>query len=147
MLKYSVGATAHVIVAGNGTYGDGLNLFSLDTITYLYVDSNQNIFVSDSNNGRIIRWDNDSTVMKCRIEDSNGTFIASTLQSPGNSLTQLRSLYGITLDRWMNLYVADYGNNRVQLFCNGNTSGITIAGGVIGEIVYLAHMILNLILE
>ena len=35
---------------------------------------------------------------------------------------------GITLDQWHNLYVADRANGRVQLFCNGSRTGITIAG-------------------
>ncbi|CAF4627238.1 unnamed protein product, partial [Didymodactylos carnosus] len=35
---------------------------------------------------------------------------------------------GLRLDQYGNLYVADRYNSRIQLFCNGSTNGITIAG-------------------
>jgi hypothetical protein len=65
--------------------------------------------------------------MKWRVGDLNGTVIAGVAGSPGSTSTQLLYPYGITLDQWKNLYVADVGNNRIQLFCSGNSTGITIA--------------------
>ncbi|CAF0873093.1 unnamed protein product [Didymodactylos carnosus] len=69
-----------------------------------------------------------ATVVKWRIGASTGTVVAGTVGVPGNSSTQLYSPMGITLDQWYNIYVADRTNNRVQLFCNGSSTGITIAG-------------------
>ena len=65
--------------------------------------------------------------MKWRAGDSNGTVIGGVAGSPGSTSTQLKGPRGITLDQWNNLYVADFGNDRVQFFCSGNTTGITIA--------------------
>ena len=66
--------------------------------------------------------------MRWRIGDSNGTVIGGLAKSTGANSSQLNYPMGITLDPWQNLYVADRTNSRIQLFCNGSTSGITIAG-------------------
>ena len=68
------------------------------------------------------------TVIRWREGDSNGTIIAAVFGSSGSNANQLNTPSGITLDQWRNLYVADRGNNRIQFFCPGNTTGITIAG-------------------
>lgn len=69
-----------------------------------------------------------STVIRWREGDSNGTIVAGTLGSSGSNANQLNVPSGITLDRWRNVYVADRNNDRIQFFCQGNTTGITIAG-------------------
>ena len=66
--------------------------------------------------------------MRWRIGDLQGTIIAGTGGSSGSTSTRLNNPMGITLDQWKNLYVADSSNNRIQLFCNGSTTGITITG-------------------
>lgn len=71
--------------------------------------------------------------MRWHIGDSNGTIIAGVGGSSGLDANKLYNPMGITLDQWKNLYVADSSNNRVQLFCNGNTTGITIAGQGTGQ--------------
>jgi DNA-binding beta-propeller fold protein YncE len=35
---------------------------------------------------------------------------------------------GIKIDTYLNIYVVDDNNNRVQMFCANNQTGITIAG-------------------
>lgn len=66
--------------------------------------------------------------MRWHIGDSNGTVIAGVPGVSGSSATMLNYPYGITVDQWKNLYVADFSGSRVQLFCNGSSTGITIAG-------------------
>ena len=66
--------------------------------------------------------------MRWHIGDTNGTVIAGVAGLLGSNATLLYYPRGITLDQWKNLYVADYINKRVQLFCNGSSTGITIAG-------------------
>lgn len=73
-----------------------------------------------------------ATVTKWHVGDLNGTTVAGTPATTGSSPTLLNSPMGITMDQWKNLYVADRTNNRVQLFCNGNLTGITIAGATTG---------------
>lgn len=74
--------------------------------------------------------------MRWRIGNSNGTVIAGVPGSPGVGANQLNFPTGITLDQWQNLYVNDRSNNRIQLFCNGNSTGITIAGNGAGGTIF-----------
>jgi len=46
----------------------------------------------------------------------------------GSTPTLLSSPIGITLDPMGNLYVANSGNHRIQLFMAGQSTGKTIAG-------------------
>lgn len=78
--------------------------------TFLYprglaVDREGNLFILDSGNNRIQKF------------DQNGNFLMSIGregQGPGEFLNP----YDIVLDQEGNLYVADYGNTRVQCFDN-----------------------------
>lgn len=91
----------------------------------IYDEVTQNLYISNSgiSSGTVMRW---------RIGDSNGTIIAGVLGSSGSNSSQLKNPAGITSDQWRNLYVMDRGNDRVQLFCNGNLTGVTIAGRGLG---------------
>jgi hypothetical protein len=66
--------------------------------------------------------------MRWRVGASNGTIVAGLAGNPGSNSNQLNIPSGITLDRWQNIYVNDRTNLRIQLFCNGSSTGITIAG-------------------
>jgi hypothetical protein len=66
--------------------------------------------------------------MRWRAGASNGTILAGVAGVSGSTPTQLNTPSGITLDQWQNIYVNDRGNLRIQLFCNGSSTGITIAG-------------------
>lgn len=120
--KWTPGATSGIVIAGGNGAGNAPNKLSFPAGIY-FDEVNQDLYVANSGSA--------ATVMKWRIGE-NGTIIAGTGGSAGSSATQLNSPMGITLDRWMNLYVADRTNNRVQLFCNGSLTGITIAGSGAG---------------
>ena len=65
---------------------------------------------------------------------SSGTFVAGTPGVAGSNATLLNLPMGVKLDGNLNLYVVDYGNHRVQMFCYNSPVGITIAGtGVAGS--------------
>jgi hypothetical protein len=63
---------------------------------------------------------------------SNGTILAGLAGTSGSNSIELNTPTGITLDQWQNIYVNDRGNSRIQLFCNGSSTGITIAGSGAG---------------
>ena len=46
----------------------------------------------------------------------------------GSSADQLNEPWGIFVDRELNLFVADAGNNRIQRFRSGETNGTTVLG-------------------
>jgi DNA-binding beta-propeller fold protein YncE len=84
-----------------------------------YDEVNQNLYIVNAGV---------DTVMKWRVGDSNGTIIAGLAGSSGSNSSQFNLPTGITLDQWKNLYVNDRTNSRIQLFCSGSSTGITIAG-------------------
>ena len=72
-------------------------------------DSKGNIFVADTNNGRIEKF------------SPNGVFITS-LGIKGTGYGQLGEPNGIAIDRHGNIYVADASNHRVQKLAPGRNS-------------------------
>ncbi|CAF1487521.1 unnamed protein product, partial [Adineta steineri] len=119
--KWAPGATAGIIVAGfTASAGNTTNKLASPAGLY-YDEANQDLYIANSATST-------STVMKWHVGDLNGTVVAGLAGTYGSTATQLKSPMGITLDKWNNLYVADRSNSRVQLFCSGTTTGITIAG-------------------
>jgi DNA-binding beta-propeller fold protein YncE len=64
------------------------------------VDGSGNVYVADTNNGRIEKF------------DPNGTFLAKW-GSYGSSDGQFNSPAGVAVDSSGNVYVADQNNNRI----------------------------------
>jgi sugar lactone lactonase YvrE len=124
--KFPVGSTSSTngtTVAGGNGQGSAANQFA--SVYGLFVDTAGNIYVADDNNNRIQKFPAGST------SATNGITVAGW---NGGSIgaNQLFEPYGIYFDRSGNLYVADYGNFRVQKFPVGSTSatnGVTVAGG------------------
>jgi hypothetical protein len=54
--------------------------------------------------------------------------VAAGTASPGSAFNELNGPGGIFVDVNFDLYVADLGNHRVQLFQSGESNGITVAG-------------------
>ncbi|CAF2106615.1 unnamed protein product, partial [Rotaria magnacalcarata] len=52
--RYKFGENIGTLVAGGNGKGDGLN--QLSGPTYLFVDRQQNIYVSDNNKHRVMKW-------------------------------------------------------------------------------------------
>jgi DNA-binding beta-propeller fold protein YncE len=67
-------------------------------------------------------------VMKSRNNSTNTSTIVAGTGCPGLISNMLFNPYGIFVDINLNLYVADYNNNRIQFFSGGQLSGTTIAG-------------------
>jgi hypothetical protein len=74
--------------------------------------------------------------MRWRVGASNGTIVAGLAGTNGSNSSELTFPSGITLDQWQNIYVNDRTNLRVQLFCNGSVTGITIAGNGTGGSIF-----------
>ena len=72
--------------------------------------------------------DLDQVVTKSLRSVMNAATIVAGTGCRGGNRTQLNQPHGIFVDTNLDLYVADSGNNRVQLFRSGELNGITVAG-------------------
>ncbi|CAF0753368.1 unnamed protein product [Adineta steineri] len=57
--------------------------------------------------------------------------VAGVSNTAGSTSTTFNNPCGIFVDTYLNLYVADYGNSRIQKFASGQLNGITIPTGAI----------------
>ncbi|CAF3189601.1 unnamed protein product [Rotaria sp. Silwood2] len=91
-----------VTVAGGNGLGDGTN--QLNSPNGLFVDNEQNIYIADSSNHRIVEWKSDAT---------NGTVVVGGYgRGTGDYL--LDSPQDIIVDKETDsIIIADYGNQRV----------------------------------
>ncbi|CAF4576217.1 unnamed protein product, partial [Rotaria magnacalcarata] len=91
----------------------------LNVPAYLFVDRQQNVYVSDRDNHRVMKWN------KCAKE---GIVVVGG-QSQGNALTQLSSLQGIFVDTLGTLYVVDSLNDLVTRWTQGDKKQDTVIVG------------------
>ncbi|CAF1001684.1 unnamed protein product [Didymodactylos carnosus] len=118
IMKWAPNATTGSVVFG-GTTGTGLNqLYGASTIDF---DSSGNLYIADSGNHRILKYNFTGTY---------ATLVAGTSGTSGNTVTTLQDPSGVFIDKNNgNIYVSDTSNHRIQLFTQGSTTGMTIAGG------------------
>jgi hypothetical protein len=91
----------------------------------LSIDTNNSLYCSLYSLHQVIKRSLNSS-------DNKLTIVAGTGWS-GFLFNMLYSPSGIFVDINFNLYVADSGNNRIQLFLSGQLNGITVAGnGALG---------------
>ncbi|CAF3580420.1 unnamed protein product [Rotaria sp. Silwood1] len=119
VMRYLAGAAVGAVIAGGAGAGNANNQLNFPTGIYFDQTSNS-LIIANRNNHNIVRW---------VIGAATRTVLAgSAAGAPGGTAALLRNPDGVTLDFAKNLYVADTGNNRIQLFKVGQTNGITIAG-------------------
>ncbi|CAF1237990.1 unnamed protein product [Adineta steineri] len=106
-----------IIVAGGNGKGNRLN--QLNHPTFIFVDKDQSVYVSDRYNDRVMKW---------RKDAKQGTVVAGG-NGQGRNLNQLSYLQGVIVDHWGQIYVADYGNHRVMRWCEGKEEGEIVVGG------------------
>ncbi|CAF1328783.1 unnamed protein product [Adineta steineri] len=102
-----------ILVAG----GNRLN--QLNFPTFIFVDEDQSIYVSDCNNHRVMKW----------RKDANEGIIVAGGNGEGGNLNQLSSSAGVIVDDLRQIYVADFDNHRVMRWCEGKEEGEVVVGG------------------
>ncbi|UJR34289.1 hypothetical protein I4U23_021693 [Adineta vaga] len=119
VMKFSPNNTIGVILGGTGLIGSGSN--QLNTPYGIYYDEvHSYVYVADSGNNRIQRFHVGVS--------TNGTTIAGG-NGAGSGSNQLSNPYSICISEIKNIiYIADPGNQRIQRWYLGATSGVTIAG-------------------
>ncbi len=86
----------------------------------LFIDISNILYCSLTNLHQIVTKSLNST--------SNTTTIVAGIGCAGSTSYMLNSPHGIFVDINFDLYVADSGNNRIQLFGLGQSNGSTVAG-------------------
>lgn len=108
IVRWVVGASNWILVAGSSSGTAGLSSILLDYPRDVYLDYMKNVYVADSDNNRIQFFP--------AGKSTGVTIVGSTTGTPGSGLTELNSPIGLIVDTDFNVYVADYFNNRIQRF-------------------------------
>ncbi|CAF3851546.1 unnamed protein product, partial [Adineta steineri] len=106
-----------ILVAGGN--GEGNQLNQLHWPTFIFVDEDQTVYVSDSNNHRVMKWRKGAKTGKT-VAGGNGQ---------GNNLKQLSAPRGVIVDDLGQIYVADSENQRIMRWCEGKEEGEIVVGG------------------
>jgi sugar lactone lactonase YvrE len=101
----SSSATNGITVAGGNGFGSAAN--QLAEPTGVFVDASGNIYVSDQGNNRILKFPPGST------SATNGSAVAGG-NGFGSAANQFEAPTGVFVDAKGNIYISDYGNNRIQ---------------------------------
>jgi len=107
ILKYKIDNKNQCEIVAGG-HGKGSRLNQLNEPTYLFVDQHQSIYISDSNNFRVLKWAKDG---------QNGIVVAKCFPR------------GIYVDSNENIYVADYSKHRLMKWTKDSKEGIPISIG------------------
>jgi sugar lactone lactonase YvrE len=120
--KWTPGALNGIIVAGGN--GKGSNANQLNSPYGIFIGLNTSIiWIADSGNSRIVRWESSST----------GIIVCGSYGSGANQFNAPDGLF-VDTSASNTLYVADTNNHRIQMWLPGATNGTTVAGqtGVCG---------------
>ena len=101
-----------------------------ETCFSLVTDANDNFYCSLSSSHRVVKQSLNMS--------SNTTLIVAGNGSSGSSSSSLNIPRGILVTISFDLYVADCGNNRVQLFLSGQLSATTVAGNGASGAIFLS---------
>jgi|SaaInl0LU_22_DNA_1037365.scaffolds.fasta_scaffold02131_2 sugar lactone lactonase YvrE len=121
--KWAKGATSGITVAGGN--GAGIAANQLNKPHGIFVDSSGNLYIADSKNHRIQKWESGAT-QGTTVAGGNGIGVSA---HDINVFDKLNNPQGVFVTDDGNVYVADTGNNRIQKWTPGATSGIRVAGG------------------
>ena len=134
VLSYPSGSTTATQVYGQlgsfttNTLNDGgISANSLCEPFAVVLDSSGNLYVADTENNRVLFFPSGSTTAT-RVYGQDGSFTTNSENNGGVSANSLWDPEGVALDSSGNLYVGDYGNNRVLFFPSGSTTATRVYG-------------------
>jgi sugar lactone lactonase YvrE len=134
ILFFSPGSTTATQVYGqlgsftsNTQNNGGISANSLMAPYDLALDRSGNLYVADSYNNRVLFYPAGSTTAT-RVYGQLGSFTTNTLNKGGISANSLWLPQGVILDSNGNLYIGDFGNNRVLFYPAGSTTATRVYG-------------------
>jgi len=105
----------------------------------LFVDLNNTLYCSMNYGHQVVKkWLNSNSSTMTTVA-GNGSW--------GSTSNLLNNPHGIFVDTNFDLYVADYSNNRIQLFRLGQINGITVAGNTSPNLTISLNQPTNVILD
>ena len=125
--------TAGVVYGQGGSFtsgtanNGGVTANSLSNPLGIAFDANGNAYVADRSNNRVLFYPAGSTTAT-RVYGQNGSFTITIANNGGITANSLNQPFAVTTDSSGNLYVADYGNNRVLFYPNGSTTATRVYG-------------------
>ena len=105
------GSNVGITVAGF-SIGSGASRSELYYPSAITVTSNQTMFILDSNNYRVLRW---------QLNEPLGYVVAGGRGS-GSTFDRIGISYGMFVDDRLSIYISEQGNHRVTFWTQGNTT-------------------------
>ena len=130
IMQYLSNASSGTVVAGGNGQGNGITQLNFP-FCFAFDPSSNSFLISNYGAHTVVRW---------VLGATSWTLIAGVTGSYGFTSTFLSSPLSVTLDDMKNVYVADSGNHRIQLFLAGQSNASTIAG-VAGSFGNAAHQL------
>ncbi|CAF1199369.1 unnamed protein product [Adineta steineri] len=115
----STSGTNRTVVAGGNEAGNGNTQLNYPWGVYCPSSISSYLYITNANGHSVMQWAPGNT---------SGIVIAGTPGVAGSNATLLKNPAGIKIDTYLNMFVVDQGNNRVQLYCYNNQTATTIAG-------------------
>lgn len=122
IMRYSTSSTSGsngVLVAGGNGAGNTTTTLNYPWGIAYRSSMSDDLYITNLAGHSVIRW---------TVGASSGVIVAGTPGVAGSTATTLNQPMGIKLDAYLNMFVVDNTNHRVQMFCYNNLNGITIAG-------------------
>ena len=105
------------IVAGGNGKGEQLN--QLNQPTFIFIDREETVYVSDRENYRVMKW----------IKGAREGIIVAGGQGEGHRLNQLSCPMGLIVNEVGDVYVADQWNYRIMCWSSESKQGRIVVGG------------------
>ena len=121
--SFIYGQASDIFSSANGGLGSPYRM-SFSMITEIFVDNQDNLYVADQNNNRVLRFPFNSNIAD-RVWGQSGNFNSAT---SGCSSTQLNQPSGVFVDTDLNVYIADTSNHRVLKYASGSTTASIVYG-------------------
>jgi len=105
------------VVAGGHGKGENLNQFNWPS--FLFIDREETVYISDRSNNRVMKW----------LKGAKEGIIVAGGHGQGDNLNQFSWPLGLIVNEVGDIYIADCGNHRIMCWPFGSKEGQLVVGG------------------